>query len=69
MVSVIVKEDQPFEKVLKRFRREVERTSILKETKGRVHYEKPSASAVWFLVRNNIFAHIVGLNSVIRRRR
>ena len=42
MVSVIVRGDQPFEKVLKRFRREVERTGILKETKRRMHHEKPS---------------------------
>lgn len=42
MVSVVVRKDEPFEKVVRRFRREVERAGILKETKRRMHHEKPS---------------------------
>ncbi|MFX0197787.1 MAG: 30S ribosomal protein S21 [Candidatus Hodarchaeota archaeon] len=42
MVRVIARKDEPFEKVLRRFRREVEKAGILKATKVRGHYEKPS---------------------------
>lgn len=42
MVNVVVREDEPFEKVVKRFRRAVERAGILKETKRRMHHEKRS---------------------------
>ncbi len=41
-VSVTVKEDQPFEKTVKHFRKKVERAGILKETKKHMRYEKPS---------------------------
>jgi small subunit ribosomal protein S21 len=42
MVSVVVRKDEPFEKVLRRFRKAVERAGILKETKRRIYHEKPS---------------------------
>jgi len=41
-VSVMVKEDESFEKAVKNFRRKVERAGILKETKNHMRYEKPS---------------------------
>lgn len=41
-IGVMVKADERFEKAVKRFRREVERAGILKETKRRTRYEKPS---------------------------
>jgi len=42
VVTVVPRKDEPFEKVLRRFRREVEKDGILKATKVRDHYEKPS---------------------------
>jgi small subunit ribosomal protein S21 len=42
VVTVVPREDEPFEKVLRRFRREVEKAGILKATKVRNYYEKPS---------------------------
>jgi len=42
MVTVIPREDEPFEKVMRRFHRAVERAGILKETKRRMHHEKRS---------------------------
>jgi small subunit ribosomal protein S21 len=41
-VSVMVRDDEPFEKAVKHFRRKVERAGILKETKKHMRYEKPS---------------------------
>jgi len=42
MVTVIPRKDEPFERALRRFRREVEKAGILKTTKARKYYEKPS---------------------------
>ncbi len=42
MVTVIVNEGEPVDKVLKRFKRLVEQEQILTELKRREHYEKPS---------------------------
>jgi small subunit ribosomal protein S21 len=42
MVTVVPRKDEPFEKLVRRFRREVEKAGILKATKVRNHYEKPS---------------------------
>ena len=42
MVTVIPRKDEPFEKVVRRFRREVEKAGILKATKVRNYYEKPT---------------------------
>jgi len=42
-VSVMVKEDESFEKAVKNFRRKEEMAGILKETKRHMRYEKPSA--------------------------
>ncbi len=41
-VSVKVREDESFEKALRRFRKQVERTGVMKEMKRRMQYEKPS---------------------------
>lgn len=41
-VGVRVREGEPFERALRRFRRQVERAGILKEVRRRTHYEKPS---------------------------
>lgn len=43
-VSIMVREDEPFEKAVRRFRKEVERSGILRETKRNMHYEKPSVA-------------------------
>lgn len=42
MAIIQVMENEPFEKVLKRFKRVVEKEGILTEVKRRQFYEKPS---------------------------
>jgi small subunit ribosomal protein S21 len=42
MTVVIVKENEPFESALRRFKKQCEKTGILSEIKKREHYEKPS---------------------------
>ncbi|AEH43922.1 ribosomal protein S21 [Thermodesulfatator indicus DSM 15286] len=42
MAGVIVKEDEPFEQALKRFKKACEKAGILSEIKKREYYEKPS---------------------------
>ncbi|HCP47025.1 MAG TPA: 30S ribosomal protein S21 [Deltaproteobacteria bacterium] len=42
MAGVRVREGEPFERALRRFRRQVERAGVLKEVRRRQHYEKPS---------------------------
>jgi small subunit ribosomal protein S21 len=42
MTKVVVKEGEPFEKALKRFKKKVEAAGILKEVRRREHYLKPS---------------------------
>ena len=40
--GVRVREGEPFERALRRFRRTVERSGVLKELRRRQYYEKPS---------------------------
>jgi small subunit ribosomal protein S21 len=40
--GVIVREDEPFEQALKRFKKMCEKAGILSEIKKREYYEKPS---------------------------
>ena len=42
MAKVIIKEGEPLEKALKRFKKKVEAAGILKEVRRREHYLKPS---------------------------
>jgi small subunit ribosomal protein S21 len=42
MPVVIVRDGEPFESALRRFKKLCERTGILSEIKKREHYEKPS---------------------------
>jgi len=42
MPIVKVREDEPFEIALKRFKKECEKAGILSEVKKREYYEKPS---------------------------
>lgn len=42
MTKVVVKEGEPFEKALKRFKKKVEASGILKDLRKREHYLKPS---------------------------
>ncbi len=39
---MVPRKNESFEKVLRRFRREVEKAGILKTTKARKYYDKPS---------------------------
>ena len=42
MPRVEVRDNEPLEKALRRFKRKIEREGILKQLKARKHYEKPS---------------------------
>lgn len=42
MSRVELKNNEPLEKALRRFKRKVEREGILKQIRARKHYEKPS---------------------------
>ena len=42
MPGVKVREAEPFENALRRFKKQCEKTGILSEIKRREHYEKPS---------------------------
>ena len=42
MTKVVVKDGEPFEKALKRFKKKVEAAGILKEVRRKEHYLKPS---------------------------
>jgi small subunit ribosomal protein S21 len=42
MPGVRVKEGEPFESALKRFKKQCEKAGILSEVRRREHYEKPS---------------------------
>lgn len=42
VAKVVVKEGEPFEKALKRFKKKVEASGVLKEVRRREHYLKPS---------------------------
>ena len=42
MTKVVVKDGEPLEKALKRFKKKVEASGILKDVRKREHYIKPS---------------------------
>ena len=42
MPGVIVREEEPFEKALRRFKKACEKAGIISEMKKHQHYEKPS---------------------------
>ena len=42
MVSIIVKDGEPFEKALRRFKKKWEKAGILRDVKARAYYLKPS---------------------------
>ena len=43
MTTVRLRENEPFDVALRRFRRTVERTGLLRELRTREYYEKPTA--------------------------
>jgi small subunit ribosomal protein S21 len=43
MPNVRVKENEPFEVALRRFKRSCEKAGVLSEVRRREHYEKPTA--------------------------
>lgn len=43
MPSVRVKENEPFDVALRRFKRSCEKAGVLSEVRRREHYEKPTA--------------------------
>ncbi|PCE30163.1 30S ribosomal protein S21 [Burkholderia ubonensis] len=44
MTTVILKPNEPVEVALRRFRRSIENTGLLKELRARMAYEKPTAT-------------------------
>lgn len=46
MIKVIAKEGEPFERVLKRFKRKIEQAVILKEVRKREFFLKPDRKSV-----------------------
>ena len=42
MVSIKIREDEPFEKALRRFKKKWEKAGILREVRARAYYIKPS---------------------------
>jgi small subunit ribosomal protein S21 len=42
MPAVRVKQNEPFESAMKRFKKQCEKAGVLSEVKKREHYEKPS---------------------------
>jgi small subunit ribosomal protein S21 len=42
MPGVLVREDEPFEKALRRFKKTCEKAGIMTEMKKHTHFEKPS---------------------------
>jgi small subunit ribosomal protein S21 len=42
MPGVKVKENEPFENALRRFKKQCEKSGVLSEVRRREHYEKPS---------------------------
>ncbi|NQT89847.1 MAG: 30S ribosomal protein S21 [Candidatus Omnitrophica bacterium] len=42
MPKVDVRDNEPLEKALRRFKKKIEREGIIRQIKARKHYEKPS---------------------------
>lgn len=42
MPKIKLKENEPLERALRRFKRKMEREGIMKQLRARKHYEKPS---------------------------
>lgn len=42
MAKIVLRENEPLEKALRRFKRKIEREGILRQLKEKKHYEKPS---------------------------
>jgi small subunit ribosomal protein S21 len=42
MTKILLKENEPFDVAMRRFRRTVERTGLIQELKSRMAYEKPT---------------------------
>lgn len=42
MPRINIKENEPLERALRRFKKKIEREGILRQVKARKHYEKPS---------------------------
>ena len=42
MVSIKIREDEPFEKALRRFKKKWEKAGILRDVRARTYYIKPS---------------------------
>ena len=44
MVSIKIREDEPFEKALRRFKKKWEKAGILRDVRARAYYIKPTAA-------------------------
>ena len=46
MTTIKLKENEPFEVAMRRFKRSIEKTGILTELRAREFYEKPTAAGI-----------------------
>ena len=73
MPHVRVKENEPFEAALRRFKRSCEKASILTETRRREYYEKPTTERKRKQVKrieclHHFFRIRITLNNVLARK-
>ncbi len=65
MTTIRLKENEPVEVALRRFRREIERTGLIKELRARTAYEKPTTerkrkkAAAFFCTRKRLCSQIL----------
>jgi small subunit ribosomal protein S21 len=58
MTTIRLKENEPVEVALRRFRREIERTGLIKELRARTAYEKPTTERRRLRVRDTAAAFL-----------
>jgi len=51
MIIINIKENESIDKALKRFKKKFERTGVLKELRARTHFEKPSVSRRFEIIK------------------
>jgi len=65
MPGVVVREDEPFESAIRRFKKQLQRSGVLREAKQRRAYDKPSVKKK----KKSILARKRALKKLRRMRR
>ncbi len=70
MPGVVVREDEPFENALRRFKKQVQKSGVLSEAKRRRAYDKPSVKKKKksLLARKRILRKLRRMRSYSRQR-